>query len=94
MISSDGREPLLLRGLDVASHQQISRFAILLALLILWSLAFRSERPLLLLSTMAFVAAGLEVVRACLRREPLNGDSLNHWDAAFAGVSSLALGIS
>jgi hypothetical protein len=45
---------------------------------------------------MAFVAAGLEMVQAFLRRELLNGDPLNHSNVAvaFTGVSSLALGVS
>jgi len=83
-------------GLDLASRQQIGRFVILLSLLMLWSLGFRSERPLALLGLIALVAAGLEAVRACLRREPINGNSLNHWDAAvaFTGVSGIALGFS
>jgi hypothetical protein len=93
MIPSDRAER---PGLDIASHYQIRRFRILLSLLVFWSIASQSERPLLFLATMALATAGLDVLRACLQRESFNGASLNHWDAAvaFTGVSSFALGLS
>jgi len=96
MIPSNREKRSILRGLDHASRHQICHFAILLSLLTLWSVALHSERPILARSTMAFVAAGLEMVQAFLRRELLNGDPLNHSNVAvaFTGVSSLALGVS
>lgn len=83
-------------SLDLASKRQIWRFAILISLLTLSSLALPAGRRLPTLSTMAFLAAGIEAVLACLWRDRLNGASLNHWDAAVAlmGVSSFALGLS
>lgn len=83
-------------SLDFASRRQIQRFAILTVFLILSALAVPSGHRLQTLSQMAFLAAGIEVGLACLRRNRLHGDSLNHWDSAtaLAGVSSFALGIS
>ncbi len=83
-------------SLDIASRRQIWRFAILTCFLTLSALAMPSGHRLLTFSQMAFLAAGIEVGLACLRRNRLNGESLNHWDAAaaLAGVSSFALGIS
>lgn len=83
-------------SLDFASRRQIWRFAILTVFLILSALAMPSGHRLQTLSQMAFLAAGIETGLACLRRNRLNGSSLNHWDAAvaLAGVSSFALGIS
>lgn len=83
-------------SLDFASRRQIWRLAVLLLLLTSSSVALPAERRLPTLSTMAFLAAGIEAVLACLWRDRLNGESLNHWDAAAAllGVSSFAAGIS
>ncbi len=83
-------------NLDLASQRQIWRFAILIAFLTLSSLAMPAEHRLRTLAQMAFLAAGIEVGLACLKGDRLNGDSLNHWDAAagLAGVSSFALEIS
>ena len=82
--------------LDLASRRQIWRFAILTFFLILSALAMPAGHRLVILSQMAFLATGIEAGLACLRRDRLNGQSLNHWDAAaaLAGVSSFALGIS
>jgi hypothetical protein len=82
-------------GLDIASRQLVHRFIILLALLILWAVALNAERPVVALATVTFVAAGIEMFHACLRREPFNGASLNHWDSAtaFLGLSCLARGL-
>jgi len=83
-------------NLDLASRRQIWRFAILLGFLTLSSLAMPAEHRLPTLAQMAFLAAGIEAGLACLKRDRLNGASLNHWDAAagLAGISSLALGVS
>ena len=80
----------------MASLQVVRRFLILLALLALWAFALNAEHPMRALATMTFVAAGIEVFRACIRREPFTGDSLNHWDSAtaFMGLSCLARGLS
>jgi len=93
---SDGPEEAIPGRLDLASHQMIRRFLILLALVILWAFTLNSEHPMLGLSAMTFLAAGIEVFHACLRREPFDGVSLNHWDTAtaFVGLSSLARGLS
>ncbi len=78
------------------SRRQIWRFAILTFFLALSALTTPAGHRLLILSQTAFLAAGIEAGLACLRRDRVNGESLNHWDAAaaLAGVSSFALGIS
>lgn len=83
-------------GLDLASRQLVHRFIVLLALLILWAFALNAEHAIAALATMTFVAAGIEVFHAALRREPFNGASLNHWDSAtaFMGLSCLARGLT
>ena len=83
-------------NLDLVSQRQIWRFAILVVFLALSSLAMPPDRRLQTLAQLAFLAAGIETGLACLKRDRLNGDSLNHWDAAagLLGVSSLVLGIS
>jgi hypothetical protein len=93
---SDGPEEAIPGRLDLASHQMIRRFVILLALVMLWAFTLNSEHPMLALSAMTFIATGIEVFHACLRREGFNGASLNHWDTAigFMGLSSLARGLS
>jgi hypothetical protein len=82
--------------LDLASRQLVQRFVVLLALLVLWAFALNAERPLAALVTVTFVAAGIEVFHACVRRQPFNGPSLNHWDSAtaFMGLSCLARGFA
>ncbi len=83
-------------SIDAASRRQIWRFAILACFLSLSAFAMPSQDRLPVLAQMAFLAAGIEVGLACLRRDRLNGDSLNQWDsaAALAGLCSFALGIS
>lgn len=93
---SDGTEHPIPGSLDLASHQMIRRFVILLALVILWAFTLNSEHSMVALSAMTFLAAGIEVFHACLLRERFNGASLNHWDTAtaFMGLTCLARGLS
>ncbi len=83
-------------SLDFASRRQIWRFAILAVFITLSALAMPSGHRLQVVSQMAFLAAGIEIGLACLRRDRLNARSLNHWDSAvaLAGLSSFAFGIS
>jgi hypothetical protein len=83
-------------SLDFASRRQLWRFAILTLFLTVSALAMPSGERLPVLSQMAILAAGIEGGLACLRRDRLNGQSLNHWDSAvaLAGLSSFAHGMS
>jgi len=83
-------------SLDFDSRRQVWRFAILASFLTLSASATPSGQRLAVLWQMTLLAAGIEAALACMWRDRLNGESLNHWDsaAALAGISSLALGIS
>jgi hypothetical protein len=82
--------------LDFAARRQIWRFTILTFFLTVSVFAMPSGHRPEVLSQMAFLAACIEVGLACLKRDRLNGRSLNHWDpaTALAGLCSIALGIS
>lgn len=77
----DRKARSILFGLEFGSGQVVVRLAIRLGILCLFALA--SRQPFWPVLTALFAAAaGLCLVLATLRREPVLGPALTHWDEA------------